>query len=131
MMIDIVKNVVSNPELMQQLNNIPQIKELKKINPLFKFSFENPELVKQNLNPSNINLLSQIFLGGGNNNFSNKNDEFNIGNKVHQNENFNINNDDYYNYTKTLFKLKEMGFNNDDLNLELFIECGGDFEKIM
>ena len=137
-LVNLMKNAVSNSKFMQELNNIPEIKELKDKNPLFKFSLENPELIKQNLNPFNINLLSNIFLGAGNNNISNnnskqgnKNEELYIGNKVPQNENFNKNNDDYYKYKESLIKLKEMGFNDDNLNLELLKECEGDFEKTL
>ena len=144
-MINLMKEIVSNPKLMEEYKNLPQIKEFIKINPFAKISLENPELMKLYLNPEYMKFLSQIFISLGNNNTQNNNaqnknkiKEFDEKKNFMKNKESYIDDDDInfnkiimMNNEKMLIKFNEMGFTNDKLNLKLLKKCDGDFDKTL
>ena len=127
LMINYIKQLYSNPKLVEGISNLPQIQQMKEKNPLVKFTFENPELIKESLTPENMNFISKIFAGTANNNANDGNSRINM-NKENYIKKMN---DDGEKYKEYLIKLKEMGFTNKNLNLDLLNNCEGDFEKTL
>lgn len=151
-LMNIVKSFYSNPNLINEFSKIPQVNELKEKNPILKVGLENPELVNQLLTPSYMNIIAQMLSGGGNNNMNNnksengnkkkdfkidneedKKDENDFLNKEFHIEDINMNkkNNYYDEYKEYLILLKSMGFTDENLNLDLLIDCDGNFEKTL
>ena len=154
-MLNMMKAIISNPKFMEEYTNLPEIKELGEKYPFAKMTFENPELMKLAFNPLSIK-LAQIIFNSGNNNMNinnpqneNKIKEFNEKKKIMKNkecyivdknidenksdddsDNDNDNNNGKY-IKEALAKFNEMGFRNDKVNLELLINCNGDFNKTL
>ena len=139
---NIMKGIYSNPNLMAEFSKLPEVNELKEKNPFAKLAYENPELVNQFLTPNYMNIFAQILSGEGNNNkeeFKKDNEKGKKGendfiNKESDIEEINMNEKnvkDIDKYIQYLILLKEMGFTDINLNLDLSIDCGGNFEKTL
>ena len=152
LIINMVKNMYSNPKLLSEYSKLPQVQQLSEKNPFIKLTLENPQLVNQSLTPSNINFISHMLSGAGNagnnkmnNNISeyeNKKEKFNLDLKEKpNNSNIIINkesdikeekiNESDNQYKDFLIKLAKMGFTDNNLNLELLKECNGNYEKTL
>ena len=124
--VNLMRNVYSNPDLVKSLYNIPQMKEMKKNNPLFDI---DPNLVLQLYTPENSKLMSKILLEQNEkNNFKKSDDEEEKKEDEDLNEEYSYYADKYKN---ELIQLKSLGFTDTKLNIDILNECDGNFNEVM
>ena len=124
--VNFMRNIFSNPNLMKSFYNIPQIKEMKKNNPLFDM---DPNLVLQFCTPENSKLMSKILLEQNEkDNFKKSDDEEEKKEDEDLNEEYSYYADKYKN---ELIQLKSLGFTDTKLNIDILNECDGNFNEVM
>ena len=178
MYMQMMQNMLQNPEMLQMALNSPQMRQMAQNNPMMQQMLNNPQLMQQILNPQTLQMMSNMFqqMGGANNNngsgnnnnntnnnnngqmppidfsqmanlfgnmgglFGNNNANNSTGNSgagTGANENFsnigiNDNNDanvDYKEkYKDQLAQMKEMGFVNEETNIQVLKQCSGNVQ---
>ena len=166
MYMQMVQNMLQNPEMLQMALNSPQMRQLAQNNPQMQAILNNPQLLQQILNPQTLQMMSNMFQSmSGNNSSNNNNNNNNNGGQMppfdfsqmanmmrlfgNQNnngggssgsgngENFsnigiNDNNDanvDYKEkYKDQLAQMKEMGFVNEETNIQVLKQCSGNVQ---
>ena len=124
--LDFVRKMYQNPEMIKLSLNMMGIKnEQYESNPFMKKIY-NPEIFNIMLNPQNASFYNQIF-----NNIQNNNKNENEKKGYENNEN--LKNNLYYKekYKEKLEKLKEMGFNNEQLVLKVLQNCNGNVDDAL
>ena len=108
-----MSNILLQDEKMKgHLNNMKDIQQLKKENPILNEAFNNPKLMKKIINPEVADTI---------------NDMLSIINKNKNQENNNI--DDPIIFEKKFNQLKNMGFKNDNLIREALLLFKGNIEE--
>ena len=174
MYMQMMQNMLQNPELLQMALNSPQMRQLAQNNPQMQAILNNPQLIQQMLNPQTLQMMSSMFqgMGGNANNQNNQNNNNNppmpqfdlnqmasllgnmggmggmfgnggnaqdmgTGNSSGTQENFsnigiNENNDanvDYKEkYKDQLAQMKDMGFINEEANIQVLKQCSGNVQ---
>ena len=169
MYMQMLQNMLQNPEIIQQALNSPQMRQMAQNNPQMQAILNNPQLMQQMLNPQTLQMISNMF-GAANNNNTNNNTNNNNNNNNNQQmppidfsqmanlfgnmgglfgnnnmgtgmgtgeENFsnigiNDNNDanvDYKEkYKDQLAQMKDMGFVNEETNIQVLKQCSGNVQ---
>ena len=177
MYMQMMQNMLQNPEMIQMALNSPQMRQLAQNNPMMQQMLNNPQLLQQMLNPQTLQMMSNMFqsTGNANNNnannnnpnnnpqmppfdlsqmanlfgnmgnmgglFGNNNNSGNAGSTsgtgTGSSENFsnigiNDNNDanvDYKEkYKDQLAQMKDMGFVNEETNIQVLKQCSGNVQ---
>jgi len=148
-MIDMI-NLIKDPSFLEMVLKYPMYQDLIKNNPFIKLCFQNPQLM---INPQNLQMSKNMFKKNENNPIENsisKNlvppDPFgNLNNsQINQvmkpsdliqdfnsinNNNNEIGIDYKEKYKEELSKLKSMGFNNEEINIQALKEFNGNIEN--
>ena len=162
MYMQMMQNMLQNPEMLQQALNSPQMRQMAQNNPQMQAILNNPQLMQQILNPQTLQMMSNMF-GGGNNNSANNNNNNNqqmpqvdfsqmanmfgnmgglfgnnsgagtgSGEENFSNIGINDNNDanvDYKEkYKDQLQQMKDMGFVNEETNIQVLKQCSGNVQ---
>jgi len=163
MYMQMMQNMLQNPEMLQQALNSPQMRQMAQNNPQMQAILNNPQLMQQILNPQTLQMMSNMF-GGGNNNSTNNNNNNNnqqippvdfsqmanmfgnmgglfgnnsgagtgSGEENFSNIGINDNNDanvDYKEkYKEQLQQMKDMGFVNEETNIQVLKQCSGNVQ---
>ena len=171
MYMQMMQNMLQNPEMIQMALNSPQMRQLAQGNPQMQAILNNPQLVQQMLNPQTLQMMSNMFQSMSGNNPPNNNNNANANANNNANgqmppfnfaqmpnlfgnmgglfgnpnnngsdgtgENFsnigiNDNNDtnvDYKEkYKDQLAQMKEMGFVNEETNIQVLKQCSGNVQ---
>ena len=168
MYIQMMQNMLQNPQMLQMALNSPQMRQLAQNNPQMQAMLNNPQLLQQMLNPQTLQMMSNMFQSMSGNNGQNTNNNNNangqmppfdlgqmanlfgnmgglFGNLNNNNnnggngtgENFsnigiNDNNDanvDYKEkYKDQLAQMKDMGFVNEETNIQVLKQCSGNVQ---
>ena len=148
-MIDMI-NLIKDPSFLEMVLKYPMYQDLIKNNPFIKLCFQNPQLM---INPQNLQMSKNMFKKNESNPIENsisKNlvppDPFgNLNNsQINQvmkpsdliqdfnsinNNNNEIGIDYKEKYKEELSKLKSMGFNNEEINIQALKEFNGNIEN--
>ena len=72
MYMQMMQNMLQNPEMIQMALNSPQMRQMAQNNPMMQQMLNNPQLLQQMLNPETLQMIPNIFQSMGNVN-NNKN----------------------------------------------------------
>ena len=156
MYLQMMSNMMQNPETLQMIMNSPQIRQLTQNNPQMQQILNNPQLMQQLFNPQTLQMMSSLFQGMGNTNnqqnpfggvdfsqlgqmISNLGGEPGFGgmnnntgsanNAGNSNNNNNQQNIDYKGkYKDQLAQLKDMGFINEETNIQVLKQTDGNVQ---
>lgn len=129
--------MLSNPDQLKAMFDMPQMQSLLGSNPQMKAMLDNPEFLSMLSNPEVINNAMGMMSGGGLGQFgmptSNMGQNpfaqpqtFNTNTSSNQGTSSQVNwKEKYQNELKTM---KDMGFFNEDVNLEVLKETGGNVD---
>ncbi len=158
MYMQMMQNLISDPNTLNMMMNHPQIKPLIDSNPMMREIFSNPELMRQMFSPEMMQQMSTMLNSGGmggmgmnpfgmgmpmtnpnnNNNNSSGNmnpyanlfnmnmGNFGMGQNTNNNPQDNV--DPKEKYKEQLAQLKDMGFINEEANIQVLKQCDGNVQ---
>ena len=61
MYMQMMQNMLQNPEMIQMALNSPQMRQMAQNNPMMQQMLNNPQLLQQMLNPETLQMMSNLF----------------------------------------------------------------------